>query len=345
MFDQYKTYVYVNNKFKFFDERFLINAGLRYDKFSYSGAEDISPRLSFSYYLIPAISNINFAFGYYYQTHAYPVYNDRYNSNINLHLDNSRALHYIIGYEQVLDEGLKMNLEAYFKDYDRIPVSEEFIHFNDRTFRSERMLNVGTQKSYGIDFVIQQKLVKDYYGTVSISYMNSRMEDPRIGYEGKKYSSDYEFPWLFTIIAGKRFANLRKELDDMPFFIKYPSHILPFSDDMEISFKWRYSSGNNTTPRVFTTAEQRREGGAVWGKGTWVASGDINSQRYPAFHRLDVAFNSRFNFQGWNLVMVLSVQNLYARDNIAGKSYSSDGTFDYVYQYGFLPVVGIEAEF
>ncbi|NUN08057.1 MAG: TonB-dependent receptor [Ignavibacteriaceae bacterium] len=345
LFKENKTYAYINNKFTLLNERLVINAGLRYDHFTYSNASELSPRLSLSYYLIPAITNINFAFGYYYQTHAYPIYGDRYKSGVNRNLLNSRALHYIAGLEHIWDEGLKMTIEAYYKKYDRVPVSEELVYLEDKTFRSEKVLNIGEQDSYGIDFVIQQKLVKDIYGTASFSYMNSKIKDFRKGYEGKTIASDYEFPYIFTIILGKRFSGLKSEINEMPFYIRYPSHLLPFSDDMEISFKWRYSSGRAYTPREFTTTEQRREGGVVWSRGSWHPGTNLNSERYPAFHRLDVSFNSRYNFKGWNLVVFLAIQNLYNQKNVAGQSYSSDGTNNTVYQYSFLPVVGIEAEF
>lgn len=344
-FDQSKDYIYINDKIKFFDERLMFNLGMRYDYFSYSKASNVSPRFSASYYIIPNVASVNFATGVYYQTQTYPYYGDRYNMGINKELKNTKALHYVLGFEYILDDGLKFNIEGYYKKYNDIPVSEEYIHFYDKTLRSDKNLNIGDYYAYGIDFVLQQKLVKDIYGTLSCSYMNSRVKDPRIGKEGNDYPSDYEFPFILTAILGKRFTGLREQLDAMPFYLKYPTYILPFSNDMEISFKWRYSSGMPYTPRIFDVSEQHREGGITWSNGTWTASDQINSERYPAYHRLDIAFNSRYNFENWNLVIFLSIQNLYNRKNIAGYQYKSDGTIDKVYQFSFLPVLGLEVEF
>jgi hypothetical protein len=131
----------------------------------------------------------------------------------------------------------------------------------------------------------------------------------------------------------------------MPFYVKYPSYILPFSNDMEISVRWRYASGAPYTPREYSTNEQHRQGGLTWGRGTWVSGDNINGERYPAYHRLDIGFNSRYNFDRWNMVVTLSVQNVYNRNNVAGYSYNSDGTKDIVYQYSVLPVLGLEIEF
>ncbi|MBK8946080.1 MAG: TonB-dependent receptor [Ignavibacteriae bacterium] len=345
LFDNYKSYIFLNDHINLLNQKLQINLGLRYDYFSYSENGNVSPRLSLSYFLIPTITSINFAYGEYYQTQAYPTYGDRYNTNINKFVKNTHARHFVAGIEHILDDGLKLNFEGYYKTYNNIPVSETFINFNDHTFRSEKMLNIGTQKVYGIDFLIQQKLVKNIYGTISYSRMWSKVDDPRNGYKGKIYSSDYDFPHVFNVVIGKRFSNLRKDLNELPFYIKYPSYILPFSDDMEISTRWRYASGKPYTPEIYVTNEQHRVGSIKWTEGSWVSSSEINSLRYKPYHRLDIAFNSRYNFESWNLVITLSVQNVYNRKNITTFQYNSDGTVDNIYQFSLLPVAGIEIEF
>ena len=345
LFDNYKSYAFVNDKVKLFDDRMILNVGLRFDYFSYSGKGNVSPRISASYYLIPELTNINFAYGDYNQTQNYPTYGDRYQSDVNKYLDNTHARHYVAGIEHVLDDGLRLSVEGYYKQYEKIPVAENFIHYFDRTFRSERNFTSGKEKVYGIDMMLQQKLVKDIYGTVSYSRMWSKMDDPRIGMEGKTYPSEFDFPHVFTLIVGKRFADLRKEIDELPFFIKYPSYVLPFSDDMEISVRWRFASGKPYTEKVWTTDEQFYEGQMRWSKGNWKPVDEINATRYPDYHRLDVSFNSRYNFSNWNLNVFLSVSNLYNRKNIAGYQYNSDGTKDNIYQFSLFPVGGVEVNF
>ena len=345
LFSNNKSYTYVNDKFKLFDDRLVINAGLRYDYFSYSRQGNVSPRFSASWYLIPGLTNINFAYGDYNQTQNYPTYGDRYKTDVNKYLKNSYAQHLVFGIEQILDDGLKLTAEAYHKLYKDIPISEEFIYSYDRTFRSQRNLNVGEQTSYGIDVLLQQKLVKNLYGTLAYSRMWSKFKDARIGKEGQEYPSEYEFPHVLTLIVGKRFANLRNNIDKMPFYIKYPSYILPFSNDMEISLRWRFASGKVYTPKYFSTYEQHYEGETRWSKGTWINSDEINSARYPDYHRLDIAFNSRYNFAGWNIAIFLSVENIYNRKNIAMYQYNSDGTIENVYQFSLFPVAGIEVQF
>lgn len=342
---EYKSYGYVNDKLRLLDGRLAMNIGFRYDYMSYSGNGDISPRLSASFAIVPGRAGIKLAYGKYFQTPSLPYFGDRYQSEVNRYLESSEAEHYVLGTEYLPAPGLKLEVEGYFKRYSRLPVSESFVHFFDRTFRSEKILNIGRQDVYGVDLFVQQKLVEDIYGTVAFSRMFSKYYDPRIGMEGKTFTSGYDFPYVATVIAGKRFANLRSQLNHMPFFIKYPSYLLPFSDDMEISVRYRYATGKPYTPEVFVTSEQHREGGSKWSSGWWVPTDEINSARYPDYQRLDVALSSRFNFNKWNLVMYLSVQNVLNRKNIAYYQHNSDGTVETVYQFALLPVVGMEVEF
>ncbi|HUI29931.1 MAG TPA: TonB-dependent receptor [Candidatus Acidoferrales bacterium] len=341
----YKAYGYFNDRISLFDERLVFNIGVRYDYFSYSGNGNMSPRFSASYSIVPNVTTVNLAVGKYYQTPPLPDFGDRYQSGVNRYLSCSLADHYVLGIEDILAEGLKFDIEGYYKKYSGLPTSEDFIHFSDQTFRSEQIVNVGREDVYGIDLLVQQKLVQDIYGTICFSRMFSKYYDPRLGMEGKTFPSWYDTPYVLTVIAGKRFANLRSDLDAMPFYIKYPSYVLPFSNDMEMSARWRYSSGMPYTPQIYVASEQHREGGITWTRGWWEATNDINSARYPDYHRLDLELSSRFNFRTWNLVILFSVQNIYNRKNIAYYQYNSDGSRENVYQFALLPVVGIEAEF
>lgn len=345
LFDQNKSYFFVNDRIKLLSDRLILNIGARYDAFSYSKASNVSPRFSVSYYLIPLITNINFAYGEYYQTHSYPTYGDRYGTNVNQFLKNSHSRHFIFGIEHILDEGLKLTVEGFHKKYSDIPVNESFVHQNNPRFRSEKKINIGKKTVYGIDFMLQQKLVADIYGTLSFSRTWTEFEDPRIGMEGESYVSDYDFPYVFNIIVGKRFKDARKTLNKMNPIIKYLSYILPISDDMEFSVKWRYASGKPYTEMRYTPAEQHRVGGTTWTAGAWQSTGNINKMRYPDYHRLDFGFNSRFNFNTWNLVLSLSFQNVYNQKNIAMYRYNSDGTIDNLYQFSVMPIFGLDIEF
>jgi hypothetical protein len=348
--EEFKFGGYLSDRIALTDE-LTVNIGLRYDYFTYSQKGNISPRVNFSYELHPLTTKLNFAYGEYYQTLSFPSYGDNTGSEKNQYLENAHARHFVFGVEQILDEGLKATLEAYFKSYDQLPEEESFIRSADKTFRSDRRLSVGKRYSRGIELFIQQKQVENFYGTFSLSYSVTRTADPRIDLPGLspvnqgEYPSDYDFPFLLTLVAGQVVHDVRTWLDGSPAFLKYPSMLLPLSNDMEFSFRFRYSTGKPYTDRDFTPYIQRREGGITWSKGYWFNSSTVNGERYPDYHRLDLQWLSRWHNEGYNVVIVVALQNVYNRANVAGYQYLSDGTRNTIYQFSFFPVVGTSIEF
>jgi len=234
-------------------------------------------------------------------------------SDKNRYLDNSHARHFVLGIEHILDQGLKGSIEAYYKEYDHLPVEEAFINSANKAFRSDKILSVGERTAKGIDFFIQQKQVADYYGTISFTYSKTTEKDPRKDITGfspinaGSYSSLYDYPYLFTFVAGKVVKELRSALDEMPFYIKYPTMVLPFSNDMEASFRFRHASGVPYTPKVFDPFVQKRIGNITWYGGVWSNSGEINSTRFNDYQRLDFQWLSRWHYDSYNVVVFMEI--------------------------------------
>lgn len=342
-FDEQKLSAYLSDRIRLFDA-LHVTLGLRADHFTYSGKSVVSPRMSGSLRVLPSTS-LNISYGEYSQTLAYPLYMDRRNTGVNRHLDNSHARHIVAGIEHIMDGGLKATVEVYEKSFRDLPVSEEFLHDDDPTFRSDRTLSIGEGTSRGVEFFLQKKLVDDFFGTISYSISETRWKDPRVHPRSEYYTAPYDYPQILTVVLGTVVHGLRTSLDSQPWFVRYPSYLLPFADNMEFGLRYRFSSGTPYTPRTYLSTEQHREGGLAWGTGTWVRTRDINGARHPDYQRLDLTWLSRWNLSSWNLALYLSVQNVLNTKNVAGIRYNDDGTRDTVYQWAFFPIAGLEIEF
>jgi hypothetical protein len=338
-----KSYAYAQDKFKITPE-LTLTLGLRYDGFTYSGAGEFSARSSLSYLIAPP-TTITLAAGRYPQTHPLPDYGDRLNTGVNRSLPDMRADHVVLGVEHILADGLKMSVEAYYKKYSRIAVSEDFVYSAIDTFWSDRNLAIGKRRSYGVELLIEKKQVKDLFGMLSVSLSRTEDTDPRVPRLVSSYPSEYDYPVLVTALGGHVVRGLRDVLDEMPFFIKYPSYVLPFSNEMEISFKYRFQTGRPYTPLLATSDRQFREGGIKWSRVAWVESPGINSARYPNYSRLDLQWISRFYFRTWNINVFIALQNVLNTKNVFYQNHRSDGTVETVYQFAFFPVGGVEVEF
>jgi hypothetical protein len=342
--DAYRINAFMSDKYSVTPE-LKMTLGIRYDYFSYSKQAAFSPRFSLAYFVLPPTTTLTFAYGEYYQVPSFPYFADNRDLGYNHYLKDSHSRHFVLGLEHILDEGLRLTVEGYYKRYTDLPQSEQFIYSADPTFISDRFLTVGQKYSYGLEIFLQQKQVKDYFGTISLSLSNTRNDDPRIPSKVDTYADTYDYPFIAVVSAGKLITDARKWLDESPFFIKYPLIWLPFSDDMEISVKFRYQSGKPYTPMEYVTWKSDLEAGVHWTRGSWVASDRINSVRYPDYQRLDLQWLSRFHYSGWNLNMYITLQNIYNQKNVFYQMYRSDGTIETVNQLSFFPVGGVEIIF
>jgi hypothetical protein len=340
-----KWFAYLSDKYHIMPQLSL-TLGLRYDYFTYSRHGQFSPRGSIAYDILPPTTILSLSAGEYWQVQPLPFYADPLNRGMNKELQSEQANHVVLGIQHILDEGIKASLEAYYKKFSNIAVDQEFIYSNiNETYRSDTNLAVGNRRSYGLEFFIQKKQVTNYYGTISVSLSKTEEGDPRIGQEGKMYPSQYDYPVIVNLVAGKVVKGVRSWFNSQPFFIKYPSYILPVSDEMEMSGRYRYQTGGPYTPKVWTTSEQIWEGGVQWSRGAWKSSDQINSVRYPDYSRLDIQWISRFYLENWNINVYIALMNVFNTKNVFYYEYRSDGTRETVYQFTFFPVGGIEIEF
>jgi outer membrane receptor protein involved in Fe transport len=339
-----KYFIYASDKISLTPE-LALTLGLRYDHFTYTGAWNLSPRVSLSYQLLPPTTKLTLAAGRYAQTQPFPYLSDRRQIGYNSHLENMYADHLVLGAEHILDEGLKLSIETYYKRYRKIAVSEDFIYSAIDTFWSDRYLTIGQRRSYGIEFLLEKKQVKDFYATLSVSLSKAQDADPRVPRLVEWYPSDYDYPLIVTLVAGHVVRGIRDWLDDLPFFLKYPAYLLPLSNEVEFAVKYRYQTGRPYTPKQYVTWKQQREGGVRWSSGAWIDTERINAERYPDYSRLDVQWLSRFYFRNWNINVYIALQNVLDTKNVFYRNYRSDGTIETVYQFRFFPVAGVEVEF
>ncbi len=339
-----KYYAYASDKFKVTPE-LALTFGLRYDFFSYPGVGNVSPRASLSYQLTPQITTLTLAAGRYPQTQPFPFFSDRRQLDYNKHLQNQIADHLVLGLEHILDDGLKLSIETYYKRYSKVAVEEDFVYSANKTFWSDKYLTIGSRRSYGIEVLLDKKQVKDFFGTMSLSLSQTRDADPRIPKQVNWYPSEYDYPVIVTLVGGQVVRGIRDWLNDLPLLLNIPAYILPFSNEVEFSVKYRFQSGRPFTPKQFVTWKQFREGGIKWSKGAWIDSDNINASRYRDYSRLDLQWISRFYFQSWNINLYIALQNVFDTKNVFFQNYRSDGTVETVYQFRFFPVGGVEVEF
>ena len=278
-------------------ERLNLSFGLRTDFSNYSKSlmnplNQLSPMLSAGFRLTEKWS-INGNIARYHQLPAYTILGYRNTNGELLNKTNDvkyiRADHFVLGTEYLTDFSSRFTVEGFYKSYSRYPYS-----LND----SISLANLGTDfgvvgnevvrstsngRSYGVEFLYQQKLIKGFYGIVAYTFVNSEFNDKNNAYVPSSWDSKN----IVSLTGGKRFKK-----------------------GWEVGVRWLYSGGSPYTPIDVSTSSIKQ----VWdvnGRGLPDYS-KLNSMRESAYHQLNFRVDKKFYFEKFAMNFYLDIQNLYA---------------------------------
>lgn len=309
-----KTFFYLQ-LLKWINEKFNFNLGLRWDNFSFVNQSNVlSYRGGASYFLTP-VTTISLYYGLFHQTPPY-IWLSADESAKNLKI--MKCQHYIISFEHLFTEDLKLTIEAYYKKYSNIPTSKSSPHIiasNEGTkygpFLMTNLTSNGNGFSKGIEFSLQKKLLNKIYGMLSYSNSKTRFTAE----DGIERDGSFDYRHLFTLSFG----------------------YIP-DEFYEFSFKWRFVDGRPYTPFNESLSKIFKRGVLDYNK--------INSLRMPPYHRLDLRVDKRWHFKKWNIVTYIELQNAYFRNNIYEYQWDPiENKKVEIYQWKFFPVFGINALF
>jgi len=280
----------------FFDQRLLLSVGARTDFSDYSSQmsnplNQFSPRFSFAFNITDAFS-FNFNTGRYYQLPTYTVLGYRDSSNILENKENKVTYitndHLVAGFEYNTKINTKISVEGFYKVYSNYPfalrdsLSLANLGGDYGVIGNEPVVSTSDGKAYGIEFLIQQKLFKGFYGIIAYTWVKSQFEDKR----GNNKPSAWDNGNIVSATFGKKIKR-----------------------NWEIGFKWRYQGGTPYTPIDVQTSSQK----TVWDINSRGLNdySQLNEKRLRAFHQLDLRIDKKFFFKKWSLDIYYDLQNVY----------------------------------
>ena len=237
--------------------------------------------------------------GGYGQYHDFPDDNfgqyARYYGNPDLKV--SRATHYELGLEHELREDILISFETYYKTMDKLVIAREdkdtvYPTLTDEEYLAlPRYTNDADGNSWGFELFINKDLVDSWYGWLSIAYSRTQRTNQLTG-EDFRYS--YDQPVIINAVANYQ-----------------------LNDNWQIGAKWRYQSGQLVTP--LEGAEQDPNNPELYNP----IYGELNSERLPAYHKLDVRADRTYYYTGWEMDLYVEMLNVYARENVVDYEYKN----------------------
>ncbi len=204
---------YAEQRFRWFDRKLEVAAGLRADQLDLNGHFTWGPRLSASYPIAPG-TILKGSYGYYFQLPYQGPYLDKDFGNPGLRSE--RSIAWVLGLEKDLGEGWSARLEGYRKDLFDVVVGDPVLHYS----------NLGTGESEGLELFLRRAPTEGFFGWASYALSRSTRHNA----PGETHVYDYDQPNIFTLVVGH-------QLDR----------------GWDLGLKWRYSSGLPDTPIVGTT--------------------------------------------------------------------------------------------
>nr|WP_236676032.1 TonB-dependent receptor [Chryseolinea lacunae] len=280
-----------------FAKKLTLSLGVRADGNDYSGDmnnmfDQLSPRFSASYALTSTI-NANFNTGVYYQLPAYTVlgYRDSQTSAL-VNRDNGvkyiRSKHLVTGLEFNLPKNSRITLEGFYKWYDHYPfliedsVSLANLGADFGIIGNAPVSSISQGKSYGIEFLLQQKLYNGFYGLLSYTFVRSVFQDQH----GRYVASSWDNRHLVSLTGGKKFGK-----------------------NWELGLRWLFTGGGPYTPyNVQQTMLQQNWNIRPYGVPDY---SQLNAQRISSFHQLDLRIDKKYYFSRWSLDAYFDIQNAY----------------------------------
>lgn len=277
----------------FFNNKLLVSAGVRTDMNSFTDngnnpLETLSPRLSLAYHISDKW-DLTASVGSYFKLPTYTSlgYRDESGLLVNKSLEYIQSDHYVFGAQWLPNEGLRVTVEGFYKQYSNYPVSvvngislanqgQEF-----GAVGNEAVVSTGDGQTYGFEVFVQQKLVKNIFYVVSYTYVRSLFS----GADGNLIPSAWDSQHLLSSTFGWNFGK-----------------------GWKLGLKYRFAGGVPYTPFDLQASQQVY---AFTGNGV-LDYESVNSVRLKPFNQLDFRLDKIVNLKKVSFDFYIDIQNLTA---------------------------------
>ncbi len=318
-----------------------VTPGLRYDWYDLLGKGYLSPRLSAAIRWND-VTTLRASTGVYYQSPGYEkvVDTQRPNSGLNdlderytRQLEAERAVHVVVGLDRWLTDQVRVSADVYQKQFSDL-ITPSVV----RGSRFESRLVAGDDPRDPRSWQPPSLVAYDSLTSIPSNQASGVARGFEVLIERKSLRRDDRISgWLSYAYA---MAERTERGVTVPFEFDQRHTInltgtYRINDWLDLSVTWRYGSNFPYTPavgvrpRIMTTVVNGSTqafvatdaaGRVIFDVDRGGASA-VNSERKPAYHRLDLRTTARTSFWGADWAFYLDVINAYNRANVLNYSY------------------------
>jgi hypothetical protein len=303
------------------DSRTRIVPGLRVDYANFADTVDVSPRLNARYLIFEEFPKtaLKGGVGFFHQPAQYQQAVEPFGT-AGVHSE--RAIHFGLGVEQDITRQIDVSLEGYYKQLD-----DQIVAGASASGSGTEWSNAGLGNSIGAELLAKYKPDDRFFGWISYTLSRTVQQD-------SPDAPERQVPW-----------------DQTHILVLLGSYKL--GGGWELGARFRLVSGNLVTVAVCDFANEECDPtriNAVYHAASnsyqSIAFSEVNGERLPLFHSLDVRIDKAWEFSLWKLSAYLDVRNAYNNQNIEGVLQNFNRTArTYVTGIPILPSIGLRGEF
>lgn len=290
-----------------------------------NGSYSIEPRLAFKT-KVNQFSTLSIGYGMHSQMQPLGMYfalNEKTGKKVNSELDFSRAHHFVVGYDRMLNEFIHVKTEVYYQHLYSIPVAAEkssaFAAFNVvDTYITRPMDNGGIGRNYGFELTLEQYTHNGMYFLLSGSLYDSKYKANDGVWRNTRFNANQSV----TFTAGKEYPWNRKDKKRV----------------VGINLRVMYNDGMRTTPIDFAASRDQQ---------TTVLKEDLlYTTKAKAYFRIDARVSVRRDFKRMTSTLALDVQNATNHKNEFGQYFDpTTSSIQVAYQVPLLPILSYKVQF
>jgi len=307
-------------------EDLTINTGLHQTYFNLNQQNVIEPRTG-ARYAIGKTKWINAGFGVHSTTHDLSVYSadvarkDGTLYKANKELGMNRAIHYVLGYEQMVNKSLRAKVEVYYQDLFDLPIvdsanSSVSLINSTEGFGRFPLKNKGTGHNYGAELTIEKYFTNNWFMMVTSSVYQSKY----VAGDGKERNTLWNANYVSNFQGGKEFK------------LKKPGRVL------SVSSKVVWAGGQRFTPILL---DESKDAGY-----TVIDREKIFADKMPDYFRLDAQLTYRIDRPKTTHSFKIDIQNATNKENYFSQYYNSETQqLERSTMIGILPVLSYKVQF
>lgn len=309
-----------------FGENFTLNAGLHYLRLNLNGSQVLEPRGSLRWAFAPRQA-VSLGYGLHSQMQTLGTYFGHPRGAETAELPNrdlgfTRSHHLVAAYDLRLTDHLRLKAEAYRQALFNVPVSADgrdgfalLNSFDGLTTR--RLANRGRGRNQGLELTLEQFLNRGLYVLLSSSLYDSKYT----GSDGIWRNTRFNGRYASSFLVGKELVVGSNR-----------NHTLG------LNVKLSHYGGYRDSP--IDVAASKAKGETVFVENRLFTEG------LPDYFRADIRLSWKKDRPRSTRTLSLDVQNVTARQNIAGRFFDpQSGTVKTAYLTGLIPVLSYRVAF